>query len=219
MNSLKDAKRNYEGIPIPEELESRVRAGITEGKRRSHRHNAAFRTVGTVAACFVVVFAGLNASPTLAAAAADVPVVGGLLQVLTVRNYTEINEDRTLEVEQPALEGGGDFTDAINAEIQKRVDEKTTEGEQLIQEYKEAFFATGGTQADWERHDNRVSVTYEVKSQTDTTVSFVIDSAVSIANAYPFSYRNLMFCWIVLQPKRSELWSEDTAILHNSVVW
>ena len=192
MNRMEDAKREYDNIPIPEELDSRVRAGIAQGKRRSRRHGAALRTVGTAAACFVVVFAGLNISPTLASAAADVPVVGGLFQVLTIRNYTDTDADRTLTVEQPVLEGGGDFTEAINQEIRQRVEEKTAEGEQLIQDYKAAYFATGGTQEDWDKHDNQVTVTYEVKSQTDTTVSFVVNSNVSIANAYQESvYYNL----------------------------
>ena len=57
MNRMEDAKREYDNIPIPEELDSRVRAGIAQGKRRSRRHGAALRTVGTAAACFVVVFA------------------------------------------------------------------------------------------------------------------------------------------------------------------
>ena len=81
MNRMEDAKREYDNIPIPEELDSRVRAGIAQGKRRSRRHGAALRTVGTAAACFVVVFAGLNISPTLASAAADVPLVACLFQV------------------------------------------------------------------------------------------------------------------------------------------
>ena len=95
-------------------------------------------------------------------------------------------------MEQPVLEGGGDFTEAINQEIRQRVEEKTAEGEQLIQDYKDAYFATGGTQEDWDKHDNQVTVTYEVKSQTDTTVSFAVNSNVSIANAYQESvYYNL----------------------------
>ena len=192
MNRMEDAKREYDNIPIPVELDSRVRVGIAQGKRRSRRHGAALRTWGTAAACFVVVFAGLNISPTLASAAADVPVVGGLFRVLTIRNYTDTDADRTLTVEQPVLEGGGDFTEAINQEIRQRVEEKTAEGEQLIQDYKDAYFATGGTQEDWDKHDNQVTVTYEVKSQTDTTVSFVVNSNVSIANAYQESvYYNL----------------------------
>lgn len=183
MNEFKEAKQAYDNVPVPAELDQRVRAGIRQGKARRARQ-AWGKRLGTVAACFVVVVGALNVSPTMASAAADIPVLGGLFRVLTVRSFTDENSDRTLEVEQPAVEGGDALTQRVNREIQAIVDEKTAEGEQLIAEYKDAYFATGGTQEEWERHDNTVSVTYDIKSQTDTTVSFVVNSSVSIANAY-----------------------------------
>ena len=182
MKEFENARMEYEETPVPEELNDRVQAGIRQGKANRVRRIWK-RRLGTVAACFVVVVGALNLSPTVAAAAADVPVLGGLFQVLTVRSFTNENEDRTVTVEQPGVTGS-DFAAQIDAEIQERVDAKIAEGEQVIAEYKDAFFATGGTQEDWEQHDNKVSVTYEIKSQTDTTVSFVVDSTVSIANAY-----------------------------------
>ena len=183
MNEFKEAKQAYENTPIPAELDRRVRAGIRQGKARRAR-KAWGKRLGTVAACFVVVVGALNVSPTMASAAADIPVLGGLFQVLTVRSFTDENSDRTLKVEQPAVEGGDALAQQVNREIQAIVSEKTAEGEQLIAAYKEAYFATGGTQEEWEQHDNTVSVTYDIKSQTDTTVSFVVNSSVSIANAY-----------------------------------
>ena len=101
MNEFKRAKEEYESTPIPAELEARVRAGIRQGKGNRVRRVWS-RRLGTVAACFVVMFGVLNLSPTVAAAAADIPVLGGLFQVLTVRSFTDVNPDRTLEVEQPA---------------------------------------------------------------------------------------------------------------------
>lgn len=182
MNEFKEAKQVYEETPIPAELDQRVRAGIRQGKAKRARR-AWGRRLGTVAACFAVVVGALNLSPTMASAAADIPVLGGLFQILTVRSYTDENADRTLEVEQPAVTGS-DFADAVSAEIQERVDAKTAEGEQLVAEYKDAFLATGGSQEEWEQHDITVSVSYDIKSQTDTVVSFLVESNVSFSNAY-----------------------------------
>lgn len=182
MNEFKEAKQVYEETPIPAELDQRVRAGIRQGKAKRARR-AWGRRLGTVAACLAVVVGALNLSPTMASAAADIPVLGGLFQILTVRSYTDENADRTLEVEQPAVTGS-DFADAVSAEIQERVDAKTAEGEQLVAEYKDAFLATGGTQEEWEQHDITVSVSYDIKSQTDTVVSFLVESNVSFSNAY-----------------------------------
>ena len=183
MNEFKEAKQAYENTPIPAELDQRVRAGIRQGKAKRARR-AWGKRLGTVAACFVVVVGALNVSPTMAAAAADIPVLGGLFRVLTVRSFTDENSDRTLEVEQPAIQGGGAFAQQVNEEIQKRVDAKTAEGEQLVAEYKDAFLATGGTQEEWEQHDITVSVSYDIKSRTDAVVSFLVESNVSFTNAY-----------------------------------
>ena len=41
--------------------------------------------------------------------------------------------------------------------------------------YKDAYFATGGTEEDWGDREMDVIIDYEIKSQTDTTVSFVVN--------------------------------------------
>ena len=186
MNEFRTAKEAYDQTPIPQELNDRVQAGIRQGSeayRSAHRRVSLRRTLTTAAACFVVVVGTLNLSPTVAAAAADVPVLGGLFQILTVRSYEDTNSDRTVEVEQPGLEGGA-LAQQVSQEIQERVDAKIAEGEKIIADYKEAFLATGGTEEEWAEKDNTVSVTYDIKSQTDTTVSFAVDSYVSVASAY-----------------------------------
>ena len=184
MNEFRTAKEAYDQTPIPQELNDRVQAGIRQGSeayRRSHHRVALRRTLTTAGcACFVLL---VNASPAFARAVSDVPVLGGLFQILTVRSYEDTNGDRTVEVEQPGLEGGA-LAQQVSQEIQERVDAKIAEGEKIIADYKDAFLATGGTEEQWAEKDNTVSVTYDIKSQTDTTVSFVVDSYVSIASAY-----------------------------------
>ena len=103
-NPFEQEKRNYDATPIPEELDERVRAGIAQGRRRAAARRR-FRSLAGAAACMVVMVGALNVSPAFAAAAAEVPVVGGVFRVLTVRNYQETNGDRTLTVEQPVVEG------------------------------------------------------------------------------------------------------------------
>lgn len=188
MNEWNQAREDFEAIPIPEELDARVRAGIAEGRRKARRKRLWARSGLTVAACFAVLFAGLNLSPAFAASAAKAPVVGKLCQILTVTNYQEETKDMKLSVEQPKVDSDSALAKKVNAEIQKRVEEKTAEGWQLVAEYKDAFFSTGGTEKEWEEHDNRVTVDYEIKSQTKDTVSFVVNTNCSIASAYQESY-------------------------------
>lgn len=79
MNEFRTAKEAYDQTPIPQELNERVQAGIRQGSeayRRAHRRSSLRHTLTAAAACFVVVVGALNLSPTVAAAAADVPGAG-----------------------------------------------------------------------------------------------------------------------------------------------
>ena len=184
MKEFEEAKREYESTPIPQELDGRVREGIRQGRENRRKMVSARRrrhALGGIAACLVLAVAGLNASPAFAAAAADVPVLGGLFQVLTIRSYHAQEENAAVEIDQPALEGGGTLTERVNQEISERVEAREAEGRRIVEEYKEAFLATGGTEEEWDaRPAPEVHVSYEVKSQTDSTVSFVLNSYVSV---------------------------------------
>lgn len=177
------AKEEHEMIPIPEELNDVVQAGIQQGRAAYRRHTTRRRSILSTAACLALLVTALNTSPTIAKAAAELPGVGGLFQIFTFRQYTDTNDDRTVEVNQPSVTGS-DFTAKIDAEIQRYVDEKLAEGEKVVAEAKAAFLATGGTEEEWAARNTTVSVDYEIKSRTDTAVSFVVSSYVTVATAY-----------------------------------
>ena len=173
------AKSDYEAVPIPPELNDRVCQGIREG-RAARRRGRRLRQWGACAAGFVLIFACLNLSPAIAHAAADLPVEGGLFEVLTIRNYVDTDGDRTVSVTQPGL-SGTEFVQQINDEIQARVEEKVAEGEARIAEEREAFFATGGTEEDWAARKNEVHVDYDIRYQSGSRVSFVVNTYVATA--------------------------------------
>ena len=177
MNEFKNARNEYESTPIPEELNDRVQAGIRQGRSAGRAKRHGFRWgIGVAAACMVMV-GGLNVSPTFAAAAADVPVLGGLFQVLTVRDFSTVKDGIDYDVSVPEVEAGGAAAEAVNAEIQERTDALLAQAQADWDAYKEAFFATGGTEEQWGGREMDVIIDYEIKSQTDTTVSFVVDFA------------------------------------------
>ena len=188
MNEFKSARDQYESTPIPEELNDHVLAGIRRGKTRSRAGGHALRrTLGAAAACFVVVLGGLNLSPTFAAAAGDVPVLGGLFQILTVRSYDEVKDGIDYDVSVPEVEADSAVSEAVNAQIQERVDAHLAQAQSDWEAYKDAYFATGGTEEDWGDREMDVIIDYEIKAQTDTTVSFVVDFAE---------------CWVSAQQQR-----------------
>ena len=184
MSEWDQARHEFQSIPVPEELDARVRAGLANGKKRARRRRFWARTGTTVAACFALLFAGLNLFPAFAESAVKAPVVGDLCRVLTVASYRESSRDMKLSVDEPAVDSNSPVAKKVNAEIRQRIAEKTAEGKQVVADYKKAFFATGGTEKEWKQHDNRVTVTYEIQSQTKNTVSFVVSTNCSVADAY-----------------------------------
>ncbi len=178
MNEFKNAKETYDNTPIPAGLSERVQAGIREGKARYRAQKGrTLRRWGATAACFAVLLAGLNLSPTIAKAAAEVPILGGLFQVLTFVDYDKTEDGIHYDVTVPKVEAEGDLAQAVNAVIQEKVDAHLAKARQDWDDYREAFFATGGTEEEWAGREMDVSVDYEIKSRTDSRVSFVVTLA------------------------------------------
>lgn len=173
MNEFKKAREDYESTPIPAELEERVRAGIRQGRTNYRRRR--WRRIATgAAACFVVLVGTLNLSPAVAAAAAEVPVLGGLFRVLTVRDFHQEENGIQYDVSVPGIESESAIAQRVNDAIQEKVDAHMAKARQDWEDYKDAFFATGGTEEEWGGRTMDVIVDYEVKSQTEDRVSFVV---------------------------------------------
>jgi len=173
MNEFNQAKMDYESIPIPQELEGRVREGIRQG-RRNYLKKRFQRYAVSAAACFAVLVAMLNLSPTVALAAAEIPVLGGVFRVLTVRDFHTVKDGIRYEVSVPGVEAEGGLARQVNALIQEKVDEHLARARQDWDDYRDAFFSTGGTEEEWGNREMDVTVDYSIKSQTDTRVSFVV---------------------------------------------
>lgn len=209
MDKMDRAKKEHEDIEIPEELHEMVNETIKkfsinhymEEKRRMRNMKRILHTKrigGTAVAVLAVFFVGLNTSSAFAAGAKNIPVIGSIANVLTIRSYEESDADKKLEVSIPGVsikeatvEEKG-FTDEINAEIQKKCDEYIKGAVERVEEYKEGFIATGGTEEEFEQKAIVISVGYEIKNKTDDTLSFVISGTESWVSAYAITdYYNL----------------------------
>ena len=72
------------------------------------------------------------------------------------------------------MESESDLASSVNALIQERLDRHLEQARQDWEDYRTAFFATGGTQEQWGDREMDVMVDYEIKSQTATWLSFVV---------------------------------------------
>ena len=184
----KSARDSYEQIPVPEELQFAVASAVRSGNRRRNRRRAAHRGLTAAlasCACFVLL---VNASPTFAQAVSQVPVLGSLARVFTVKEYTVEDREHLIDVRLPALdlEGDTDLEQRINTEIQTRIDQVLQEAEDRARETKAAFVETGGDPDEF--MPIIISVDYEIKCQNDQYLSFVLTKTETLASAYTEYY-------------------------------
>lgn len=195
MRNLKDAKDIYDHIVVPEELDDRLRKVLESAPSPKKKNNVVkfTRWASTAAAAMLLCFTvGLNTSQSFAMEMAQIPLLGTVAKVLTIRSYEITNDTTTTTVEVPEVQvevAAEDVKNAItdiNVKIQTLVDEYTAEKYAEIAEYKEQFFANGGTEEEWSKRYIDVNVDYEVKHQSETTLSLLIDGWISWFNFEEF---------------------------------
>lgn len=206
MGRIEEMKKEYDRIPIPAELSVRVQAEIEKSRIRQLEKNRSCRlrrcrkvagVMGGLAAGVCIVFTmALNTNAAFAKETAQLPVIGGLARVLTFRSYEEEKDDIGISVEIPTIdmiaEDIGTTADEINQEIYDLCDRYANEAVMRAEEYRTAFFDTGGTQEEWEAHKIKIKVTYEIKQQGSRYLSFVVWGTESWVSAYNESrYYNL----------------------------
>ena len=191
MRQIEDARKRYEEIPIPAELSGRVRAAIvrSEEKRKSQRQriptvrirrkHRIWGTCAGMAAALVLVFTtALNTNTAFADMAAGLPVIGAAARILTFRSYEKDEGDWKISVEIPSVEMIAKDTNgldaALNQEIYDLCSRYAEEAAERAREYKKAFMETGGTEEEWEAHDIKIHVGYEIKAQTERYLSFAV---------------------------------------------
>lgn len=194
MRNLKDAKDIYDHIVVPEELDDRLRKVLESAPAPKKKNNVVkFTRWAAIAAALLLCFTvGLNTSQSFAMEMAKIPLIGTVAKVLTIRSYKITNDTTTTTVEVPEVQvetATEDIKNAItdiNSKIQTLVDEYTAEKYAEIDEYKEQFFANGGTIEEWQARDIEVNIDYEVKHQSETALSLLIDGWISWFNFEEF---------------------------------
>ncbi len=204
MKQMEYAKEKYDSIPIPAELSERVGEAIAQtgqklqmeerqnagsGKHKRPVWSKKWHALPLAGAAVLAVFVtALNTSTVFAQEMEKLPVIGAIARVFIFRSYVEEKEDMTITVNIPSLELISQDTeglaDSVNETIHTFCEQYAQEAVRRAEEYKEAFLATGGTQEEWEAHNIRIDVDYEIKSQTPEYLSFIVTGAENWASAY-----------------------------------
>ena len=195
MKNLNNAKHIYDYIVVPEELDERLRNTLETRSSSKQTDNVVkfTRWAATAAAALFLCFTvGLNTSESFAMEMSELPVIGAVAKVLTIRSYEIQNDNVTTTVEVPEIqletaveETTHAITDA-NKKIQELVDVFTAEKYTQIEEGKATFLESGGTEEEWQARDIEVNVNYDIKLQSETTLSLLVDGWISWFNFEEF---------------------------------
>ena len=142
-------KKEYEEIKVPENMKERMEASIARAKKDKSKVKKVklWKTCTSAAAVLAIVLILPNTSQTAAAAMQQIPLLGNLFKITTVREY-QVDEERNManvkvpQVEvQDSTDGNTDAdtaaqakksADAINFDIEE-------ETNKLIDEFKESM--------------------------------------------------------------------------------
>lgn len=165
MNQMKQLINEYQNTEIPQELEFIVKQTIVKKEKNMRRMNGLQKTAISAAAVAVLFIGTVNASPTVAKAMSNIPVIGSLVELVTIRDFSYADEKHEVEVKVPQVEGlkNKELQDALNEkylgqntklyeDFMKKIDDKelTAANLALFSDYEikyqnEAFMVVKGT--------------------------------------------------------------------------
>ncbi len=203
MGKLEKMKEEYDYIDVPEELGVRIQREIAKSlKQKSGKNGAArknslskgIRIMVTAAAAVCIIFiVVLNTNPVFAKEAAVLPGIGNIARLFTFRSYETEMDGIGISVDVPFIdlpsvemiaEDTGVVTGELNQEMYRLCGKYAENAALRAEEYRTAFLETGGTEEEWEAHNIRITVSYEIKQQNDTYLSFIIRGTDNWANVY-----------------------------------
>lgn len=171
-------KSDYESIPVPTEAKERMLAGIAQAKKEQKGviiMKFAKKTGGAAAAAMIAITVLANATPALANAMEQIPVIGSIAKVVTFRTYEDKkdNFEADIKVPQVTIEG----TEGAQVPANKSIEDY---GNELIAMYEEELSRDNG-----EGHYGLDSQ-YKVVTDNSKYLSIRIDTTLTMASGTQF---------------------------------
>lgn len=203
--SIAEAEKRRREKETEEKESDKDRGGNVPEKSQEKRSAQAIRFSQRMAARFtaaaagaaVVFTIGLNTNQAFAETMKQIPGIGFLAEVLTIRSYHQADQDYNIDAEIPAIvetgspDGSGSQSGtakSVNEQIEQIVDNYLAEGKKEFAAYKEAFFAAGGTEEEWADRQMDLSVDYQVKYQSEEVLSLELITFKGWVNAMEERY-------------------------------
>lgn len=189
MKNIERAKKVYNAIKVPEQISYVINKSLlTEKNKKKHIPKYIKYVVSTATCMFCAFIVMINVNPSFATNISEIPIIGNIAKVFTIKEYTEEDEEKLINAKIPALENTGntELEKRINYEIMLKINEVLDEAEKRAAKYKEAVIETGGREEDYQPIN--IQVDYKVGYSNEKIVSFIILKSETLASAYTEMY-------------------------------
>lgn len=167
MKNINDLKKEYMDIKIPENLDDVVKESIKKVDRKSIVNK---KIIGS-AAVLAIIF-GINISPAFADVVLDIPIVGNIVKLVTVKNYTLKKNNVEADIKVPAIEG------LENKQLEENLNEEFIKnGKKIYEELIEEFPSINNQM-------KYVGSDYKIKADNDSFLSIEIIKEEIQASSY-----------------------------------
>jgi len=177
---FKKLKEEYKMTAVPQEGMAKIEEAVWRAKmdKKREKKRKIFRNAGICAAAALLLVGLPNVNADIAYAMGNIPVLGKLFQVVTIRsyNYDDGNNDANVEVPNISISSGveNQADSMAISEVNKSIDEYITE---LTEEFNRDMTEDGHTGLD---------VSYEVVTDTDDWFTLKITALETKASGYEF---------------------------------
>lgn len=163
-------KNFYESVKVPEELDDTIK-NATKSKKHRFYLNHVLSLACTFCLAFIVL---VNVNPAFADASYDIPIIGQLAKIVTIKEYSEANDAHLIHVRIPAIEntGNSDLEKIINNEIETKINLLVEDAKLRAREFKD--MVDKGNFIDSTYYPMELEVNYEIKYKDENTLSFII---------------------------------------------
>ncbi|WP_339253332.1 DUF3298 domain-containing protein [Sporosarcina sp. FSL W8-0480] len=200
MSQMDKLKKDYENTEIPNELNEVVNATIREAKLEQRKKRPVFRnSIIGVAASAAIFVGSINVSPAFANTMVNVPILGSIVQVLTVQQMKVDEGTYQADLATPGINGLEDenLQTALNDKYMAENKELFEQFEREIAELKKAGGGYLGLDAGFEvltDNDRILSIMrYQVNTvgSSSTTMRYdTIDKVNNVLITLPSLFKN-----------------------------
>ena len=193
-SKLEDMKTAYDQIEVPKQLKAGVLESIEKGKEdakmqqekpKHKKIRPLVRTAGAVAAAAAIFVVSVNASPTVAQAMEQLPVLGAIVKVVHFTTYSDEQESKQMEatVKVPEVTVIGTDGKPLTKESKELNAAVSGYLEQIIASYKKDVAAVD----DGEEGHEEVTSDYRIVTDNDRLFSLRIDTVIAMGGSDSFT--------------------------------